>query len=44
MMKKTWLIGIVLIMLAGGCGFKTALIPPDVLVAKTIKDLQGAVR
>ena len=44
MMKKTWLIGIVLIMLTGGCGVKTALTPPDVLVAKTITNLQGAAK
>jgi hypothetical protein len=44
MMKKTWLIGIVLIVLAGGCGVKTALTPPDVLVAKAITNLQGTVK
>jgi predicted small lipoprotein YifL len=44
MMKKMFPIWILLIILAGGCGVKGALVPPDVLVAKAIKDLQGTVK
>jgi hypothetical protein len=44
MMKKTLPVWIMLIVLAGGCGVKTSLTPPDVLVAKPIKDLQGIVK
>jgi len=43
-MKKTFPIWIFLIILAGGCGVKTSLVPPDVLVPKAIKDLQGTVK
>ena len=43
-MKKIWFIGIVLIMFTGGCGVKTALRPPDVLVAKAITNLQGTAK
>jgi hypothetical protein len=44
MMKKMFPIWIVLIILVWGCGVKTSLVPPDVLVAKAIKDLQGTVK
>ena len=44
MMQKTVLIGLVVIFLIAGCGVKTALKPPDVLVAKTITNLQGTVK
>ena len=44
MMKKMLPIWIFLAILAGGCGVKTSLVPPDVLVAKAIKDLQGTVK
>jgi hypothetical protein len=44
MMKKTLPIFILLIIFAGGCGAKTSLTPPDVLVAKPISDLQGTVK
>jgi hypothetical protein len=44
MMKKMFPIWIFVIILAGGCGVKTNLVPPDVLVAKAIKDLQGTVK
>lgn len=43
-MKKMLPIWIFLAILAGGCGVKTSLTPPDVLVAKAIKDLQGTVK
>jgi len=43
-MKKMLPIWIFLAILAGGCGVKTSLVPPDVLVAKAIKDLQGTVK
>jgi hypothetical protein len=44
MMKKMLPIWIFLAILAAGCGVKTSLVPPDVLVAKAIKDLQGTVK
>jgi hypothetical protein len=44
MMKKMFPIWISLIILAGGCGVKGALVPPDVQVPKAIKDLQGTVK
>jgi len=44
MMQKTVLIGLVVIILTAGCGVKTALTPPDVLVAKAIANLQGSVK
>src|SRR4030042_6590702 len=44
MMKKMLPIWIFLAILAVGCGVKSALTPPDVLVAKAIKDLQGTVK
>jgi hypothetical protein len=44
MMKKMLPIWILLFILALGCGVKSALTPPDVLVAKAIKDLQGTVK
>jgi hypothetical protein len=44
MMKKMLPVWIFLAILAGGCGVKTSLVPPDVLVAKAIKDLQGTVK
>jgi hypothetical protein len=44
MMKKMLPIWILLAILAVGCGVKTSLVPPDVLVAKAIKDLQGTVK
>ncbi len=43
-MKKLFPVGIVLFILAVGCGVKTSLVPPDVLVAKAITDLQGTVK
>ena len=43
-MKKTFPILMLLIILAGGCGVKAPPTPPDVLVSKAIKDLQGTVR
>ena len=43
-MKKMLPVWIFLAILAVGCGVKTSLTPPDVLVAKTIKDLQGTVK
>ena len=43
-MKKMLPIWILLFILALGCGVKSALTPPDVLVAKAIKDLQGTVK
>ncbi len=43
-MKKMLPIWIFLAILAWGCGVKTDLVPPDVLVAKAIKDLQGTVK
>jgi hypothetical protein len=44
MMKKMFPIWIFVIILAMGCGVKTSLVPPDVLVAKRIMDLQGTVK
>jgi hypothetical protein len=45
MMKKMLPIWIFLIaVLAAGCGVKTNIVPPDVLVPKAIKDLQGTVK
>jgi hypothetical protein len=45
MMKKaTLLIVMFLIILAWGCGVKAPPTPPDVLVPKAVKDLQGFVR
>ncbi len=44
MMKKMLPIWILLFILALGCGVKSALTPPDVLVAKAIKDLQGTIK
>ncbi|MCJ7663691.1 MAG: hypothetical protein MUO24_05570, partial [Desulfobacterales bacterium] len=44
MMKKMLPIWIFVIILAMGCGVKTNLVPPDVLVAKRITDLQGTVK
>jgi hypothetical protein len=44
MMKKIFPVLILLAILAAACGVKTALIPPDVLVPKAIKDLQGTVK
>jgi hypothetical protein len=44
MMQRTVLIGFVVMILLAGCGVKTALTPPDVLVAKTITNLQGTVK
>jgi hypothetical protein len=44
MMQKTVLIGLVVMILLAGCGVKTALTPPDVLVAKAIANLQGTVK
>ncbi len=44
MLKKIFPIWISLIILVLGCGVKTDLVPPDVLVAKAIKDLQGTVK
>jgi hypothetical protein len=44
MMKKMFPIWIFLAILAAGCGVKGALVPPDVLVPKAIKDLQGTVK
>jgi len=43
-MKKMLPVWIFLAILAVGCGVKTSLTPPDVLVAKAIKDLQGTVK
>ena len=43
-MKKMLPVWIFLAILAVGCGVKTDLVPPDVLVAKAIKDLQGTVK
>jgi len=43
-MKKAFPIWIVLAILAMGCGVKTALVPPDVLVAKAITNLHGTVK
>ncbi len=43
-MKKMLPIWILLVILVMGCGVKTNLVPPDVLVAKAIKDLQGTVK
>ena len=45
MMKKaTFLTVIVLVILAWGCGVKAPPTPPDVLVPKAVKDLQGSVK
>ena len=44
MMKKVFPVWILLIVIGGGCGVKTPPIPPDVLVAKPINDLQGTVK
>jgi hypothetical protein len=44
MIQKTLLIGLVIMILTAGCGVKTALTPPDVLVAKAITNLQGTVK
>jgi hypothetical protein len=44
MMLKTVPIWIALIFIAGGCGVKTSLTPPDVRVPKAIKDLRGTVK
>jgi hypothetical protein len=45
MMKKaTFLTVIVLVILAWGCGVKAPPTPPDVLVPKAVKDLQGTVK
>src|SRR4030042_1832573 len=43
-MKKTFPILCFLIIFAGGCGLKASPVPPDVLVSKAIKDLQGIVK
>ncbi len=43
-MKNMLPIWILLVILVMGCGVKTNLVPPDVLVAKAIKDLQGTVK
>ncbi len=44
MLKNTFPLLIILIILVGGCGVKAPPIPPDVLVPKAISDLQGKVR
>jgi len=43
-MKKIFPVWVVLMILAGGCGVKSGLIPPDVLVPKAITDLKGTVK
>ena len=44
MKKATFLTVIVLVILAWGCGVKAPPTPPDVLVPKAVKDLQGSVK
>jgi len=44
MMKKMFPIWFSLIILVLGCGVKTDLVPPDVLVAKAITNLHGTVK
>jgi hypothetical protein len=44
MIKKMLPIWIFLFILAGGCGVKTSLTPPDVLVPKAITDLKGTIK
>lgn len=43
-MKKTFAFGILLIILAWGCGVKAPPTPPDVLVPEAVSDLQGTVK
>ena len=44
MKKATFLIVMFIVILVWGCGVKAPPTPPDVLVPKAVKDLQGAVR
>lgn len=44
MKKATFLMVIVLVILAWGCGVKAPPTPPDVLVPKAVKNLKGTVK